>query len=47
MFFVDVLETRSLGNRSHLAGGPHTAVVVDPPRDIDRVITAATPGSRS
>ncbi|GHA73453.1 MBL fold metallo-hydrolase [Streptomyces tendae] len=41
MFFVDVLETRSLGNRSYLAGGPHTAVVVDPPRDIDRVIAAA------
>lgn len=41
MFFVDVLETESLGNRSYLAGGPDAAVVVDPPRDIDRVIAAA------
>ncbi|MFF4470120.1 rhodanese-like domain-containing protein [Streptomyces sp. NPDC001599] len=41
MFFVDVLETGSLGNRSYLAGGPGSAVVVDPPRDIDRVIAAA------
>ncbi|WP_217168171.1 rhodanese-like domain-containing protein [Streptomyces sp. AC512_CC834] len=41
MFFVDVLETESLGNRSYLAGGTRSAVVVDPPRDIDRVITAA------
>ncbi|MFF3935986.1 MBL fold metallo-hydrolase [Streptomyces phaeofaciens] len=41
MFFVDVLETEGLGNRSHLAGGARAAVVVDPPRDIDRVIAAA------
>ncbi|WP_411098541.1 MBL fold metallo-hydrolase [Streptomyces sp. x-45] len=41
MFFVDVLETESLGNRGYLAGGPGSAVVVDPPRDIDRVIAAA------
>ncbi|KAB1139916.1 MBL fold metallo-hydrolase [Streptomyces luteolifulvus] len=41
MFFVDVLETEGLGNRSYLAGGPRTAVVVDPPRDIDRVIAEA------
>ncbi|MFF2044570.1 rhodanese-like domain-containing protein [Kitasatospora sp. NPDC058170] len=41
MFFADILETEGLGNRSHLAGGPRTAVVVDPPRDIDRVIAAA------
>ncbi|MFD7958645.1 MBL fold metallo-hydrolase [Streptomyces sp. ESR1.13] len=41
MFFVDVLETEGLGNRSYLAGGPRSAVVVDPPRDIDRVIAAA------
>lgn len=41
MFFVDTMETAGLGNRSYLAGGRRTAVVVDPPRDIDRVITAA------
>ncbi|MFE0454371.1 rhodanese-like domain-containing protein [Streptomyces sp. NPDC058914] len=41
MFFVDVLETEGLGNRSYLAGGAHAAVAVDPPRDIDRVLAAA------
>ncbi|GAA1672954.1 MBL fold metallo-hydrolase [Streptomyces yatensis] len=41
MFFVDTLKFEGLGNRSYLAGGPRTAVVVDPPRDIDQVIAAA------
>ncbi|MER6914494.1 MBL fold metallo-hydrolase [Streptomyces sp. NPDC000594] len=41
MFFIDTLEFEGLGNRSHLAGGARNAVVVDPPRDIDRVIAAA------
>ncbi|MFC4495459.1 rhodanese-like domain-containing protein [Streptomyces ovatisporus] len=41
MFFVDVIEMKGLGNRSHLAGGPDSAVAVDPPRDIDRVVAAA------
>lgn len=41
MFFVDTLETPGLGNRSYLTGGPRSAVVIDPPRDIDRVIAAA------
>ncbi|MFB7936065.1 rhodanese-like domain-containing protein [Streptomyces sp. NPDC056049] len=41
MFFADILETEGLGNRSYLAGGVRAAVVVDPPRDIDRVIAAA------
>ncbi|AQS65947.1 rhodanese-like domain-containing protein [Streptomyces pactum] len=41
MFFVDVLGTEGLGNRSYLAGGARSAVVVDPPRDIDRVIAEA------
>ncbi|MDT0467403.1 MBL fold metallo-hydrolase [Streptomyces gibsoniae] len=41
MFFVDTIEVAGLGNRSYLAGGERTAVVVDPPRDIDRAITAA------
>jgi glyoxylase-like metal-dependent hydrolase (beta-lactamase superfamily II)/rhodanese-related sulfurtransferase len=41
VFFVDTIEVPGLGNRSYLAGGEHTAVAVDPPRDIDRVIGAA------
>ncbi|MFF2810251.1 rhodanese-like domain-containing protein [Streptomyces sp. NPDC058000] len=41
MFFVDTIEVAGLGNRSYLAGGQRTAVAVDPPRDIDRVIAAA------
>ncbi|MCA2204683.1 MBL fold metallo-hydrolase [Streptomyces sp. SMS_SU21] len=41
MFFVGTLESEGLGNRSYLAGGARGAVVVDPPRDIDRVIAAA------
>jgi glyoxylase-like metal-dependent hydrolase (beta-lactamase superfamily II)/rhodanese-related sulfurtransferase len=41
VFFVDTLEFEGLGNRSYLAGGADAAVVVDPPRDIDRVIAAA------
>lgn len=42
MFFVDTLEIAGLGNRSYLAGGERTAVVVDPPRDFEQVIAAAT-----
>ncbi|MFC8347075.1 rhodanese-like domain-containing protein [Streptomyces sp. NPDC057280] len=41
MYFVDTLETEGLGNRSYLAGGARTAVAVDPPRDIDRVLALA------
>lgn len=41
MFFVDILETEGLGNRSYLAGGREAAVVVDPPRDVERVLAAA------
>ncbi|GGZ02206.1 MBL fold metallo-hydrolase [Streptomyces olivaceoviridis] len=41
MFFVDTIELEGLGNRSYLAGGRRTAVAVDPPRDIDRVLAAA------
>ncbi|THA35496.1 MBL fold metallo-hydrolase [Streptomyces sp. A1277] len=41
MFFVDTLETEGLGNRSYLAGGSATAVVVDPPRDVERIVAAA------
>ncbi|MFE1836032.1 rhodanese-like domain-containing protein [Streptomyces sviceus] len=41
MFFVDTIEVSGLGNRGYLAGGERAAVVVDPPRDVDRVIEAA------
>ncbi|MEU9897061.1 rhodanese-like domain-containing protein [Streptomyces phaeochromogenes] len=41
MFFVDTIEVAGLGNRSYLAGGEREAVVIDPPRDVDRVIAAA------
>ncbi|MBX9392168.1 MBL fold metallo-hydrolase [Streptomyces sp. TRM72054] len=41
MYFVDTIDVPGLGNRGYLAGGAHSAVVVDPPRDIDRVIAAA------
>ncbi|AOR30016.1 MBL fold metallo-hydrolase [Streptomyces fodineus] len=41
MFFVDTIEVTGLGNRSYLAGGERTAVAVDPPRDVDRVLAAA------
>jgi len=30
-----------LGNRSHLATDCHTAIVIDPPRDVDRTIALA------
>ncbi|WBO62070.1 MBL fold metallo-hydrolase [Streptomyces camelliae] len=41
MFFVDTIEVAGLGNRCYLAGGSSTAVAVDPPRDVDRVLEAA------
>lgn len=41
MFFVESLKLDGLGNRSYLTGGRGRAVVVDPPRDIDQVLTAA------
>nr|WSX48501.1 MBL fold metallo-hydrolase [Streptomyces sp. NBC_00974] len=41
MFFIDTLDLEGLGNRSYLAGGAHTAVAVDPPRDVDRVLAVA------
>lgn len=37
MFEVVVIETASLGDRSYVAHDGHLAVIVDPPRDIDRV----------
>ncbi|MET8784060.1 MBL fold metallo-hydrolase [Streptomyces sp. NPDC004589] len=41
MFFVDTMEFEGLGNHSYLSGGMRTALVVDPPRDIEQVIAAA------
>ncbi|MGV9345635.1 rhodanese-like domain-containing protein [Streptomyces spiralis] len=41
MFFIDTMDLEGLGNRSYLAGGRRAAVAVDPPRDVDQVLTAA------
>ncbi|MFE8936113.1 rhodanese-like domain-containing protein [Streptomyces sp. NPDC007872] len=41
MFFVDTIDVEGLGNRGYVAGGERTAVAVDPPRDVDRVLAAA------
>jgi len=41
VFFVETIGIEGLGNRSYLAGGAGTAVAVDPPRDVDRVLAAA------
>ncbi|HEX5569121.1 MAG TPA: MBL fold metallo-hydrolase [Streptomyces sp.] len=41
MFFIDTVEVRGLGNRGYLAGGRSTAVAVDPPRDVDRMLAQA------
>lgn len=38
---VEVIETSSLGDRSYLASDGDVAVVIDPQRDVDRVIAAA------
>jgi hydroxyacylglutathione hydrolase len=38
---IDVIETTSLGDRSHLVHEDGVAVVVDPQRDIDRVLALA------
>jgi glyoxylase-like metal-dependent hydrolase (beta-lactamase superfamily II) len=42
MYFVETLAIEGLGNRSYLAGGRTAAVAVDPPRDIEQVLAAAT-----
>ncbi|HEY5352668.1 MAG TPA: MBL fold metallo-hydrolase, partial [Streptosporangiaceae bacterium] len=41
MHEVVTLETPGLGDRSYLAHDGETAVVIDPQRDIDRVLDAA------
>lgn len=41
MVDVEVVETSSLGDRSYLAFDGEVAVVIDPQRDVDRVLTLA------
>ena len=41
MIDVEVIETSSLGDRSYLATDGEVAVVVDPQRDVDRVLALA------
>lgn len=41
MIDVEVIETASLGDRSYLASDGEVAVVVDPQRDVDRVLAVA------
>ncbi len=38
---IDIIETKSPGTRSHLISAGGVAVVIDPPRDIDRVLNLA------
>jgi len=38
---VEMIETSTLGDRSYLATDGEVAVVVDPQRDVDRVIALA------
>ena len=39
--WIDIIETPSLGDRSYLVSEFGTAVVIDPPRDVDRVLAVA------
>ncbi len=41
MIEIAVIETPSLGNRSYLASDGSVALVIDPPRDFDRLLAAA------
>ncbi len=41
MFDIDIIETSSLGDRSYLVSDGVVAAVIDPQRDIDRVVQAA------
>ncbi|MBB4935837.1 rhodanese-related sulfurtransferase [Streptosporangium album] len=41
MIHVEVVETSSLGDRSYLAHDGRLALVIDPQRDIDRVLALA------
>jgi hydroxyacylglutathione hydrolase len=44
---VIVIETASLGDRSYIAHDGTVAVVIDPPRDIDRIDSESKPVSGS
>ena len=37
---VSIIETSALGDRSYIVSGDGVAVVIDPQRDIDRVLAA-------
>ena len=39
MAHVEIIETSSLGDRSYLVSDGEVAVVIDPQRDLDRVLT--------
>ena len=41
MIHIETIETSSLGDRSYLVHDGEVAVVVDPQRDIDRVLASA------
>jgi glyoxylase-like metal-dependent hydrolase (beta-lactamase superfamily II)/rhodanese-related sulfurtransferase len=41
MIYIETIETTSLGDRSYLAHDGRVAIVVDPQRDIDRVLALA------
>lgn len=41
MFDIDIIETSSLGDRSYLVSDGQVGAVIDPQRDIDRVLRAA------
>ncbi|MDQ6659187.1 MAG: MBL fold metallo-hydrolase [Actinomycetota bacterium] len=42
MFDIDIIETPSLGDRSYLLSDGIVAAVIDPQRDIDRILQVAT-----
>jgi len=42
MFDIDIIETPSLGDRSYLLSDGTVAAVIDPQRDIDRILDLAT-----
>ncbi len=41
---ISIIETSSLGDRSYLVSDGRSAVVIDPQRDIDRVLSLAEDG---
>ena len=45
MVQIDIIETPSLGDRSYLLSDGTVAAVIDPQRDIDRILEVAKPGT--